>query len=144
MIVRHKITVPGYATRTGKRILLQPAFFQRNVAPRFTDSKRKFDVYFDYGWSEDDEVTIDLPEGWQLDLPVAPKGTKLGDVGSYSVEVRKTTDGRKLIYRRNFEWAREGRLLLPVTAYPQVKAAFDFVQEQDGYTVALKAVDSAK
>ena len=73
VVVRHGVTVPGYATRTGKRILLQPAFFQHNAQPRFTASTRKFDLYFDYGWMEDDEVTIDLPAGWELDPPMAPK-----------------------------------------------------------------------
>ena len=57
VVVRHKLSVPGYATRTGRRILLQPAFFQRNVSPRFTESSRKWDVYFNYGWSEEDEVS---------------------------------------------------------------------------------------
>jgi hypothetical protein len=139
MVVRHNIKVPGYATVTGKRIFLTPAFFQRNVAPRFTGSKRKWDLYFDYGWAEDDEVTISLPEGWELDQPVKPASTNLGEVGSYAAEVRKTEDGRKLIYHRRFDWGRENRLLIPAKAYPQVKAAFDFVQEQDGYTIALKA-----
>jgi hypothetical protein len=144
VVVKYKVTVPAYATRTGKRILLQPAFFQRNVAPRFTDSKRKWDVYFDYGWAEDDDVTIDLPEGWELDQPIAPKSTPLSNVGKYSVEVRKTVDGRKLIYHRYFEWGTENQVLFPAKAYPAVKGAFDFVQEQDGYTIALKAVAGAK
>jgi hypothetical protein len=144
VVVRHNVTVPGYATRTGKRILLQPAFFQRNLPPRFTGSTRKWDLYFDYGWSEDDEVTIDLPEGWELDQPMAPVSTNLGEVGKYAVEVRKTTDGKKLIYRRQFEWGRQNRLLLAAKAYPQVKAVFDFVQEQDGYTIALKAAGDGR
>ena len=80
MNLSHKITVPAYATRTGKRILLQPAFFQRNQSPRFTESKRKWDLYFDYGWAEDDEVVIDLPEGWELDQPIAPVNSKLAFV----------------------------------------------------------------
>ena len=57
----------------------------------------------------DDEVIIELPEGWDLDEPVAPASSKLGEVGGYAVEVRKTTDGRKLIYRRRFDWGRESR-----------------------------------
>jgi Cu/Ag efflux pump CusA len=124
--------------------LLQPAFFQRNLPPRFTGSTRKWDLYFDYGWSEDDEVTIDLPEGWELDQPMAPVSTNLGEVGKYAVEVRKTRDGKKLIYRRQFEWGRQNRLLLAAKAYPQVKAVFDFVQEQDGYTIALKAAGDGR
>jgi hypothetical protein len=144
MVVRHKLTAPGYAIRTGKRILLQPAFFQHNLPARFTESKRKWDLYFDYGWAEDDEVTIDLPEGWELDQPLKPISSSLGGVGSYAVEVRKTLDGRKLIYKRQFDWGREMKLLLPVDSYPQVKKIFDFVQEQDNYTIALKAAANAK
>jgi hypothetical protein len=74
---------------------------------------------------------------------MAPKSTPLSNVGKYSVEVRKTVDGRKLIYHRYFEWGTENRVLFPAKAYPAVKGAFDFVQEQDGYTIALKAVAGA-
>lgn len=144
MIVQHKLTVPGYATRTGKRILFEPAFFQYNLPARFTDTKRKWPLYFDYGWAEDDEVTIELPEGWEIDQPVGPKGAKLGDVGIYNVELRKTLDGRKLIYRRQFDFGRDGKLLLPAEVYPQFKSVFDYLQQQDNYTIALKAVADAK
>jgi hypothetical protein len=142
MIVKHQVSVAGYATRTGKRILLQPAFFQRNINARFTDSKRKYDIYFDYGWSEDDEVTIDIPDGWELDDPVAPQNSQIQNMGEYSVKVLKTKDGRKLIYQRKFDWGRNMNLLLPNKAYDQVKKIFDFVQEQDGYTISLKAVSN--
>lgn len=144
IVVEHNLTVPGYATRTGKRILFQPAFFQRNLGPRFTESKRKWDLYFNYGWAEDDEVVIDLPEGWELDQPMAPVSTKLSEVGNYSVEVRKSVDGRQLIYKRKFEWGSAKRILLPMAAYATVKQIFDFVQEQDAYTIALKATADAK
>ena len=139
LIVKHEVTVPGYATRTGKRILLQPAFFQRNIGPRFTATTRKWDIYFDYGWREDDEVTIDIPDGWELDDPVSPQSTDIQNMGEYKVKVLKTKDGRKLIYQRQFEWGRNMNLLLPVKAYENVKKIFDFVQEQDGYTISLKA-----
>jgi hypothetical protein len=65
-------------------------------------------------------------------------------VGNYSVDVRKTVDGRKLIYTRKFEWGYGKRVLLPVAAYATVKQIFDFIQEQDGYTIALKAAGDAK
>jgi hypothetical protein len=137
--VKHQVTVPGYATRTGKRILLPPAFFQRNIGPRFTESNRKWDIYFDYGWSEDDEVTIDIPDGWELDDPVTPQSSQIQGMGEYSVKVLKTKDGRKLIYQRKFDWGRNMNLLVPAKSYESVKKVFDFVQEQDGYTISLKA-----
>jgi hypothetical protein len=144
LVVHHKVSVPGYATRTGKRMLIQPAFFERNIAPRFTGSKRRWDIYFDYPWAEDDEVIIELPEGWELDQPIAPVSSNIADLGAYSVEVRKTVDGRKLIYRRKFDFGRGLRVLLPASAYPNVKKVFDFIQEQDAYTIALKAAPDAQ
>lgn len=143
LTVSHKVIAPGYAVRTGKRILLQPAFFQKNTGARYTEAARKWDVYFEYGWSEDDEVIIDLPEGWELDAPVAPAATKLGAVGNYEVHVQHTKDGGKLIYRRQFDWGRDGKLLFPVSVYPQLKQTFDFVHDQDGYTISLKAARDA-
>jgi len=138
LVVKHKISVPGYATRTSKRILFQPAFFERNASARFTEADRKWDVYFDYAWVEDDEVVIELPPGWELDQPTAPAKTKLGNMGEYKVELRKTTDGRKIIYRRTFDWGESGNVLVPVASYPVVKKIFDYVQQQDGYTLSLK------
>jgi hypothetical protein len=54
----YHVRVPGYAQRTGKRLFLEPAFFQHGLAPLFSSSGRKFDVYFNFPWSEEDEVTI--------------------------------------------------------------------------------------
>ncbi len=138
LVIKNKISVPGYATRTSKRILFQPAFFERNAASRFTETTRKFDLYFDYSWAEDDEVVIELPVGWELDQPTAPAKTKLGNMGEYKVSLLKTTDGRKIIYRRSFDWGENGNVLVPVESYPIVKKIFDFVQQQDGYTLSLK------
>ena len=75
---------------------------------------------------------------------MAPNGAKLGDVGIYSVELRKTLEGRKLIYRRQFDFGRDGKLVTPAEVYPQVKSVFDYIQQQDNYTIALKAVADAK
>jgi hypothetical protein len=144
MVVSHKINVPSYAIRTGKRILLQPAFFQRNIAPRFSESSRKWDIAFDYGWAEDDEVTFDLPEGWELDQPVAPSSTTIAKIGEYMVNVQKTLDGRKLIYRRRFDFGRQQTILMPASSYGQLKKVFDFIQTQDAYTISLKAVGEKK
>ena len=141
---KHNVTVPGYATRTGKRVLFQPAFFERNVGPRFTESSRKWDLYFEHPWSEDDEVTIELPEGWELDQPVAPVSSKIANVGEYSVTVLKSNDGRSVVYRRKFEWGRGMMLLLPAKSYESLKKVFDFIQEQDSYTISLKGSADAQ
>jgi hypothetical protein len=143
LVVKYKVSVPGYGTRTGKRLLLQPAFFERNVAARFTDSKRKWNVYFEYPWSEDDDVSIELPDGWELDQPVAPNGNTIKDLSEYSVSVSKTGNGRKIQYRRKFDWGRNLNIMAPAPAYSTLKQVFDFVQQQDNFTLTLKAASDA-
>ena len=143
VVVKYNVTVPGYGMRTGKRLLFQPAFFEKNLPARFTESKRRWSVYFAYPWSEDDEVSIELPEGWELDQPIAPGGNSIPNMGEYKVAVGKTRDGRKIVYHRNFDWGRNLNLLQPVAAYPALKQVFDSVQQQDNFTLTLKAAADA-
>jgi len=143
VVVKYNVSVPGYATRTGKRLLVQPAFFERNLSSRFTDSKRKWSIYFEYPWSEDDEVSIELPEGWELDQPVAPGGSTTQNIGEYAVTVARTKDGRKIIYQRKFDWGRNMNILTPATTYDTIKKIFDYVQQQDNFTLTLKAAVDA-
>jgi hypothetical protein len=70
---------------------------------------------------------------------VTPQSSQIQGMGEYSVKVLKTKDGRKLIYQRKFDWGRNMNLLVPAKSYESVKKVFDFVQEQDGYTISLKA-----
>ena len=137
MSVSYAIRVPGYALRTGKRILIQPAFFERNGKPPFAEPSRKWAIYFHYTWSEDDDVYIDLPSGWVLDKPLVPRNSTLGGMGEYRVEVLKTSDGQRLIYKRHFYWGKDGKILLPAAAYPQLRTVFDFIRQQDDYVVTL-------
>ena len=54
LVYSYNIRIPGYAQRTGKRIFVQPAFFQYGVKPLFSSATRKYAIYFHYPWSEDD------------------------------------------------------------------------------------------
>ena len=134
----YKVKVPGYAQRTGRRLFLQPAFFQRNVAAEFAATQRTHDVYFAYGWAEDDEVAIELPEGWALDQPSAPGSSPLGGVGEYKTRLAQTENGRTIHYFRNFRFGDKNQVLFPVKAYPTLKQIFDFIHEQDNHAITLK------
>jgi hypothetical protein len=135
----YKVRVPGYAQRTGKRLFLQPAFFQHGVSPLFSTSDRRNNIYFSYPWSEDDTVEIELPAGFSLDNADAPQPFQAQDVSKYEVSVGVTTDKRKLVYHRAFFFGggRAG-LLFPSAGYPQLKALFDELNKRDNHTITLK------
>lgn len=138
-VYAYHVRVPGYAQRTGKRLFLQPAFFQRGAGALFPTSERRNMIYFPYPWSEQDEVTINLPAGFALDSADAPMGLNAGEVSKYNIKLSVIKDGRTLIYRRDFFFGGGKDLLLfPVAAYSQLKTLFDELHKRDNHTLTLK------
>ncbi|HXN49360.1 MAG TPA: DUF3857 domain-containing protein [Bryobacteraceae bacterium] len=132
----YRVKAPGYAQRTGKRIFVQLAYFQHGVAARFTASERKYPVWFDYPWAEEDDVTIKVPKGFELENAESPASFGLGPVGEYRVSVKA---GRgQLMYHRKFVFGRGGTLVFPAASYTALKKAFDAIQEQDQHTITLR------
>ena len=137
-IYSYHVRVPGYAQRTGKRIFLQPAFFEHGVSPLFSGSERKHPIYFHYPWLEEDEVTIELPAGYALDNADAPGPITVLPVTEYKPTISVTTDGKMLIYKRRFFFGGGGSILFPVKAYTDLKTLFDMINKEDNHTISLK------
>ena len=140
------VRVPGYAQRTGKRLFLQPAFFQKGLGALFSTSARTHRVYFHYPWAEHDEVMINLPDGFALDNADAPTPFAAQDLTKYDVKLMATKDGRTLIYKRDFFFGAGGgleRLIYASSTYGQLKTYFDMVHKQDNHTITLKQAAAA-
>ena len=137
-IYNYHIRVPGYAQRTGKRLFLQPEFFQHGIEPLFSGSERKYPIYFSYPWSEEDEVTIALPQGFSLDNADAPSPLGAGPVSDYKPTIAVTKDGHTMVYKRRFFFGGEGTIIFPVTSYSLLKKYFDVMHQSDNHTITLK------
>ncbi len=64
---------------------------------------RKYDIFFQYPWSEQDTIEIALPKGFALDNADAPG--LLADpskIGSLNVYIGVDTASNTLIYKRQF------------------------------------------
>lgn len=134
----YHVRVPGYAQRTGKRLFIQPAFFQYGVGPLFPTSARRHAIYFNYPWSEEDEVTIDLPSGFTFDNVDAPSPFGSRPISEYKPILQIANNGRTLIYKRAFYFGGDGNILFPVESYSQLKNFFDNLHKQDNHTITLK------
>jgi hypothetical protein len=132
------VRVPNYAQKTGKRLFLQPSFFEYGNKPVFSDSKRTFDVYFAFPWSENDDIQIELPKNYALDNADAPVNN--GDPGNISKQTFKITvdNGTVLNYNRSFYFGNTGKTLFPAGVYPALKGLFDKFQQADAHTFSLK------
>ena len=138
LVFSYHLRFPGYATRTGKRLFLQPAFFQHGVPPLFATAGRKYPIYFHFPWSESDQVEFELPKGYSLDNADAPQPFGSGDISQYKVSLGATADGSFMVYKRSFFFGGGGSILYPVQQYPNLKTYFDAVHKQDSHSIALK------
>ncbi len=136
------VKVPGYAQRTGKRLFLQPSFFQNNKKPLFSASQRKYPVYFHYPWSERDDIQIVLPDGFALDNAEGPQPIISGDISWHKTELGITKDQKILIFKRDFMFGGKGSILYPVDVYANLKQLFDVYHQQDNHTLTLKQAAS--
>lgn len=133
-VYSYRVRVPGYAQRTGRRLFLQPAFFQRGIGPLFRTAERVHSIYFRYPWAEEDNVTIELPRGFVLDNADSPGSFAAGEIGKYDVKIN-VVGGNKLDYRRTFSF---NGVLFPPNVYPQLKQVFDELHKRDNHTITLK------
>ena len=137
-VCTYHVRVPGYAQRTGKRLFLQPAFFEHGIGPLFVTSERRYPIYFHYPWSEEDNVAIDLPQGYALDNADAPASFSAGPISQYQPKISVTSDGKTLLYQRTFFFGGGGNILFPVGSYSQLKGLFDELNKRDNHTITLK------
>jgi transglutaminase-like putative cysteine protease len=138
-VVRFRLRVPGYGQRTGSRLFVQPAVMQRGAEALFTDSTRRHHVYFPYAWSEQDTVTIELPDGYIAEEAAGPAVFGLGQGSTlYSPKVQMAADGRRVNYTRSLFVGAQGNILFRPDDYKEVKSFFSEVQRHDGFTIALR------
>lgn len=135
---QYKIRVPNYASKTGKRLFLQPGFFEYGTTPLFSSATRKYPIYFHYGWSEQDNIEIELPKGFELDNAETPATIEdPSRIGSLSFKITFDRATGLLNYQRKFHFANK-MYLFPAGAYTPLKGLFDAFNKADLSPITLK------
>ncbi len=138
-IYKFKVRIPNYASKTGKRLFFQPNVFERSAKPRFTSSTRKYDIYINYPWSEKDDFTIDLPDGYALESADAPAPIKDNQgIGSHETKMFTVNGGKQLVYKRTFSFGNGGLIRFPVAAYQPLKNLFESFNKADTHQLTLR------
>jgi Domain of Unknown Function with PDB structure (DUF3857) len=140
-VYRFHVVVPGYAQRTGKRLFIQPAFFEKGLPALFSASNRKHQIYFHYPWMETDTVTINLPKGFVLDNADQPAPFNANDLAKYEVSMGLTAKHEQLVFTRKWTF---NALIFPQTSYGGLKKVFELLHENDNHTISLKQQAAAQ
>jgi hypothetical protein len=86
----------------------------------------------DYPYEKDDDVAIEVPQGWQISSVPPPK-TEDGHIVSYSLKVDK--DGTTLHMTRKLTW---DFLLLDQKYYASLRNFFQTVRAGDDQQIVLQ------
>jgi hypothetical protein len=125
LIARFKVEVSGFASVTGKRLLLPAFFFSTLQKNMFTSQFRRYPIHFPFPFTEEDELTVELPEGYAVEEPPYRRKIGLSYAGyeiSSEVKDHELTTGREL----NFKETE-----LPPDKYEELKNFFSVVQKGD-------------
>ena len=92
-------------------------------------------------WSEQDEVSIQLPAGFEPDnadapAPITPEMTS--GISSQRITIGISSDNRRIVYKRSFLFGGGGNILFGTEKYPSLKQLFEMVQRANEHTITLK------
>jgi hypothetical protein len=138
-VYQYKIRVPNYAQKTGKRLFVQPGFFEYRENPPFSTAERGYQIYFQYPWAETDDIEIELPKGFSLDNADTPG--LLADpqkISSLDIKIGVDKAANVIKYQRRFHFGGGGHLLFPSASYKALKGLFDGFHKADTHTITLK------
>lgn len=132
------IELPEFASLAGKRLLVPVTLFQQNKKKRvFKDGPRKYPIYYHYPFTEEDHVTLQVPDGYSAESLIQPLAAKL----PYArFTTTATTAGTRLQMERSLEF--NGIFFQP-THYDELKDFFNKVQAGDDQQIVLQATASA-
>jgi hypothetical protein len=125
LVAVYDLKVPGWASAAGRRALLPVGLFSATEKQLFEHTNRVHPLYFEYPFEKDDEITIQLPLGWQVSS--VPK--ELNQDARAAVYVRKVLDEKGTLHLTRI--LRSELLMLEAKYYPTLRAFFQNVRTAD-------------
>jgi len=131
-VAEYKVSIPGWASSAGKRTLIPAGVFTGIEKHLFEHADRVHNVYIEYPYEKDDDVTIALPQLWEVGNVPAPVN-KEGKVIGYSLNVENNKTALHLTRKLHWDF-----LMLDVKYYPALRNFFQDVRTGDEQQILLQ------
>jgi hypothetical protein len=131
LVAEFTVKVSGWVSGAGKRALLPVGLFSAPEKHLFDHADRVHAIYFEYPFQRSDDISIDMPLGWQIST--LPKPANL-DAKAVTYVLEANNDKGTLHLKRalNVEL-----LLLPRENYATLRKIFQIVRTADEQQVIL-------
>jgi hypothetical protein len=94
LVAEFDLKIPGWASNAGRRVLIPAGVFSGEEKHIFEHANRVHPIYFRYPYEKVDDVTIELPPGWQVSS-VPPGKDQDEHVIGYNLKVE---DGKNTLH----------------------------------------------
>jgi hypothetical protein len=132
LVAEFELKVPGWVSGAGRRALVPVGLFSATERHLFDHTVRVHPIYFEFPFEKVDDITIELPAGWQTtSLPTAQNVDSKVVVYSLKVE----NDKNKLHLTRKLA---VDMLLAEAKYYPAVRNFFQSVRTGDEEQIVLQ------
>jgi hypothetical protein len=132
LVAEYDLKVPGWVSGAGRRVLLPVGFFSATEKHLFDHADRTHPVYFEFPFEKFDEVTIELPLGWQVSsLPPA----KIQDAKAIKYTLKADENKGTLHVTRALD---VDILLVDTKLYPTLRSFFQIVRTSDEQQIVLQ------
>jgi transglutaminase-like putative cysteine protease len=132
LVAEYDLKVPGWVSGAGKRALLPVALFGATEKRVFELSNRVHPIYFEFPFKKIDDVTVELPLGWQVSS-MPPLKNQDSKAIVYTLKVENDKGTLHLSRTLNVDV-----LLLEAKVYPTLRAFFQIVRAGDEQQVVLQ------
>jgi hypothetical protein len=136
-VAEYDIKVPGWASGAGRRVLVPTALFSNSEKHLFEHADRIHSIYFSFPFQKSDDVTIELPLGWQVSSVPKPL-TQDSHVVIYKLKVDENKG--VLHIQRQLDMQL---LMLDVKYYGALRNFFQTVRTADEQQIVLQPGSAA-
>jgi hypothetical protein len=132
LIAEFNLKIPNWTSNAGKTVVTPAAIFTAGEKGVFEQAKREHPIYFDYLSEKSEDVTIDLPPGWQVSTVPKAQDQDL-KVVAYSLKDEQSQGTLHLKRKLTI-----GVGSLEQKYYMPLRAFFQLVRAGDGEQVVLQ------
>jgi hypothetical protein len=132
LVAQFDVKIAGWASNAGKRVLIPAGVFTAVEKRIFEHANRVHPIYFEYPYEKVDDVTIELPPGWQVSSVPPLQDQDKGLVG-YALKVESGKDALHLTRKLKVDF-----MILDPKYYPALRIFFQSVRAADEEQIVLQ------
>jgi len=132
LVAEFQLKLPGWASSAGKHAVMPVGLFTASEKRIFEHANRVQPIYFEYPFQKLDDVSIQLPAGWQT-TSLPPLKTVDGHVVSYVLKAENENGTLHVTRKLNVDF-----LLLETKYYPALRNFFQTVRTGDEQQIVLQ------